>query len=44
MLRGYGYTACVRLGVTVTQFNGNVDHLTGAALSPDNGAGGGCTN
>jgi hypothetical protein len=44
MLKGCGYTACVRLGVTVTQFNGNVDHTTGAALSPDNGFDGGCTN
>ena len=38
------YTACVRLGVTVTTFNENRDAGTGALLSPDNGAGGGCTN
>jgi hypothetical protein len=44
MLKGYGYTACVRLGVTVTEFSGNVDHLTGAPITPDNGSDGGCTN
>jgi hypothetical protein len=40
----YGYTACVRVGVTVTQFNGNRDAGTGSAINPDNGAGGSCTN
>jgi hypothetical protein len=44
MLKGYGYTACVRLGVTVTTFNGNQDAISGAPLSPDNGAGGSCSN
>jgi hypothetical protein len=44
MLKGYGYTACIRVGVTVEEFSGNVDHATGAALSPDNGADGGCSN
>lgn len=45
MYRGaYGYTACVRLGITVTEFNGNTDAGTNAAISPDNGVGGGCTN
>lgn len=44
MLRGYGYTACVRLGVTVTEFNQNRDAITDALIAPDNGAGGGCTN
>jgi hypothetical protein len=44
MLRGYGYTACVRLGVTVTEFIDNRDAITGALIAPDNGAGGGCTN
>lgn len=46
MFKGvYGtYTFCVRVGVTVTQFNGNTDAGTGAAISPDNGVGGGCTN
>jgi hypothetical protein len=44
MYRGYGYTACVRLGVTVTAFNENRDAGTGAVISPDNGAGGGCSN
>jgi hypothetical protein len=39
----YGYTACVRLGVTVTEFSQNTD-TSGAAVSPDNGVGGGCTN
>jgi thrombospondin type 3 repeat protein len=38
------HTACVRLGVTVTEFNGNVDDTTGATLTPDNGGDGGCTN
>jgi hypothetical protein len=43
MRRGvWGYTACVRLGVTVTEFNGNVDDGTGVVLSPDNGAGNSC--
>ena len=41
MYRGvYGYTACVRLGITVTEFNENRDAGTGALISPDNGAGG----
>jgi hypothetical protein len=44
MLKGFGYTACVRLGNTVTEFNGNVDDITGASLGPDNGFDGGCTN
>jgi chitodextrinase len=45
MQRGvYGYTACVRLGQTVTQFNDNRDFVTGALISPDNGAGGSCSN
>jgi hypothetical protein len=42
--KGYGYTACVRLGITVTQFDQNRDAGTGALLSADNGVGGGCTN
>jgi Right handed beta helix region len=44
MLKGYGYTACVRLGVTVTEFIGNVDDVTGAPLAADNGSDGGCSN
>jgi hypothetical protein len=40
----YGYTACVKLGNTVTSFAGNLDATTKAALTPDNGVGGGCTN
>jgi hypothetical protein len=45
MYRGAGgYTACVRLGITVTAFDGNRDTGTGALIGPDNGAGGGCTN
>jgi hypothetical protein len=33
MLRGVGgYAACVKVGITVDQFDGNVDHATGAAL------------
>jgi hypothetical protein len=40
----YGYTACVRVGVTVTQFDGNRDAFTDALVNPDNGVGGGCTN
>jgi len=45
MYRGvYGYTACVRLGVTVTEFGENRDAGTAALISPDNGVGGGCTN
>ena len=36
------YTACVRLGITVTEFNENRDAGTGALISPDNGVGGGC--
>jgi hypothetical protein len=41
---GAGYTACVRLGVTVTAFDQNRDSGSGALLSPDNGAGGSCSN
>jgi hypothetical protein len=46
MLRGNNatYTACVKLGETVTEFDGNVDHATGIVLAPDNGVGAGCTN
>jgi chitodextrinase len=44
MYRGYGYTACARLGFTVVEFNGNVDAGTGALLTPDNGNDGGCSN
>ena len=45
MLRArYGYTACVRLGVTVTEFNGNRDAGTDAPIAPDDGAGGSCSN
>lgn len=44
MLKGYGYTGCVRLGVTVTEFNDNRDAITNAGIAPDNGAGGSCTN
>jgi thrombospondin type 3 repeat protein/parallel beta helix pectate lyase-like protein len=45
MSRGvYGYTACVRPGITVTVFSGNRDVGTGSLISPDNGVGGGCTN
>ena len=40
----YGYTACVRLGVTVTEFNGNRDAGTDAPIAPDDGAGGSCSN
>ncbi len=40
----FGYTACVRLGITVTEFNENRDAGTGALISPDNGAGGSCSN
>jgi hypothetical protein len=41
----YGqYTFCVRLGTTVTEFNGNRDAGTDALISADNGVGGGCTN
>jgi hypothetical protein len=40
----YGYTACMRLGVTVTEFNDNRDFGTNALISPDNGAGGSCSN
>jgi Right handed beta helix region len=39
-----GYAGCVKLGTTVTQFNQNTDLLTGAAITPDNGAGGSCSN
>ena len=45
LVRGVGgYTACVKLGNTVTAFDGNVDAGTNALISPDNGVGGGCTN
>jgi hypothetical protein len=45
MHRGvYGYTACVRPGVTVAQFHGNRNVGTGARIGPDNGDGGGCSN
>jgi hypothetical protein len=45
MHRGaYGYTACVRPGVTVSAFDGNRDAGTGALIGPDNGAGGSCSN
>jgi hypothetical protein len=45
MLRGqYGYTACVKLGTTVTQFTDNRDYGTGAVINPDNGSGGSCSN
>lgn len=44
MGKGYGYTACVKLGVTVAEFNSNRDLVTGAAISADNGFDGGCTN
>ena len=40
----YGYTACVRVGQTVSSFSGNTDLTSGAVIQPDNGAGGGCTN
>ena len=40
----YGYTACAKPGVTVTEFNDNRDASTGALITPDNGVGGGCTN
>ena len=40
MLRGFGDTACVRLGVTVTEFNDNHDAVTGAPIAPDSGAAG----
>ena len=33
MLKGYGYTACVKLGNTVTEFDDNRDATTDA-LSP----------
>jgi hypothetical protein len=45
MLRGINYVACVRLGVTVQEFNDNRDHATNAVLSAasmDNGSG--CSN
>ena len=38
------YTFCVRLGITVTEFNDNRDLSTGALIAPDNGVGGGCSN
>ena len=44
LLKGYGYTACVRLGVTVAEFADNRDAITGSLLSPDNGFDGGCSN
>jgi hypothetical protein len=45
MLRGIaGYTACVKLGNTATEFADNHDATTNALLAPDNGAGGSCTN
>jgi hypothetical protein len=44
MYKGYGYTACVRLGVTVSAFQENRDGGTGALIGPDNGAGGSCSN
>jgi hypothetical protein len=44
MGKGIGYTACVKLGTTVTAFDQNTDLVTGAAISPDNGTGGSCTN
>jgi hypothetical protein len=45
LVRGvYGYTACVKVGQTVTQFDDNRDAGSNALISPDNGVGGGCTN
>jgi hypothetical protein len=44
LLKGYGYTACVRLGVTVTEFSDDRDAIIDALRAPDNGADGGCTN
>jgi hypothetical protein len=50
MLRGYGYTGCVRLGVTVAGFSDNRDALSDVLIPPDEGGnvfgsgGGGCTN
>jgi chitodextrinase len=40
----WGYTACVKVGNTVTQFDQNTDAATGAAIAPDNGFDGSCTN
>ena len=40
----WGYTACVKVGNTVTEFNQNTDATTGAAVSADNGFDGACTN
>jgi hypothetical protein len=40
----YGYTACVRPGITVAAFDQNRAAGTGALISPDNGVGGGCSN
>jgi hypothetical protein len=40
----YGYTACVRLGATVSAFTENHDVGSGALIDPDNGAGGSCSN
>ena len=34
MLKGYGYTACVKLGNTVTEFNDNRDATTNALTHP----------
>ena len=31
----FGYTASVSVGRTVTEFNGNVDDITGIAIEPD---------
>jgi Bacterial TSP3 repeat len=40
----FGYTACVKVAETVTEFNDNRDAITGAGIAPDNGAGGSCSN
>lgn len=39
---GVGYTDCVRVGVTVEEFNNNRDAGTDALISPDEGAGQAC--
>ena len=45
LIRGVaGFTACVKVGETVTQFDENRNADTNALLGPDNGVGGGCTN
>jgi len=44
MYKGYGYTACVKIGQTVTTFNDNRDAGTNVLLPADNGSDGGCTN